>query len=445
MLHWSILYVANFFFLILIFFLLGFSLSSRRKHHVAKKHTWIDFLNAAKTIQKSYRQHLWNKTEYRKNWIKKIKAEAELSLLNQVSDETIAKNLRRTIALSLQEQEANFFSRLRSLRDHIEFLERKSNKAEKVAKERNAQAVLKVQEAEKQAQQKIEENSQECQYHLKLQTNELHKLAHELEATKVSHLTNARKKVNLEIQTGAGYAINAFQNQMEKLQEGLSDMLIMLDSNKNTNSRTVSRSSNKSRQEILTDPSGVVDVDIHIGTKTPDDSRRVKVNTMAQALNVTQIKRDIIKHQTLLLATMNVLQKRSISIQEIFHEQDNECKVLVLRIASLEKELHTFDPGHDGIHHHDATHRSHYLHKMRGDRDKHHHRNHHQKHHHVGHDDDKSFTFDAFDLPVVKEKNNVHPFILPVKENGKLDLDAHTATSRRRPSVVRPHKTVGLF
>ena len=62
----------------------------------------------------------------------------------------------------------------------------------------------------------------------------------------------------------------------------------------------------------------------------------------------------------------NVLQKRSISIQEIFHEQDNECKVLVLRIASLEKELHTFDPGHDGIHHHDATHRSHYLHKMRG-------------------------------------------------------------------------------
>jgi hypothetical protein len=158
--------------------------------------------------------------------------------------------------------------------------------------------------------------------------------------------------------------------------------------------------------------------------------------------------------------------------------------MLVLRNVELEKELHSFDPGHQGVIHHDLNHRSHHLNRIRNERDndskgnlsvhhkskkqkrhaldhslqinlkhsrRHSMKHHVQPHHQIGHDYDKSFAFESFDEMGNSsgggdtEDTKHHPMILPVKENGELDLDAHTRISRRRPSVLRAHKTTGLF
>ena len=426
----------------------------RHKHHVAKKHTWYDFLNAANIIQRQFRLWLWTQDHWRKRWMLKVKKQAEETLLTQVSDEGQRDQMRRTIALSLQEQENQFFTRLRVLRDQIEYLERKNCKAEATAQAHFESATLKVVESQQAAIKVIGDNDKKCQDQIRKKDLELHRLAHELETTKVQHLSNARLKADTEIENQAAYAINTFYTSMDTLQRALGEMLQTFERDNGIAGR---RSATKSRQDtILSDLSGQGDIQL-APMNSKDDA---EVNTMSQAFEQLTLA----KHQSRLLAAMGELKKNSASIGDLFRAQDHESKVLVARINELEKELHIFDPGHDGIHHHDTNHRSHHLKQLR---DHHHlHHDYHQKHHHIGHDDDKSFTLAAFDL----EKEKPHrrsiasfasrvtransmiappstnlPLTLPVQENGELDLDAHIATSRRRPSVLRPHKTIGLF
>jgi hypothetical protein len=226
------------------------------------------------------------------------------------------------------------------------------------------------------------------------------------------------------------------------------------------------RSAMKSRQgEILTDPSGQGG-DLHMGVKTPvieeenheKNENQQPITTVEQAMESTRFQRLMKKQRSLVMAMLGEVQHRSENLQDVFHEQDSERKVLVLRIEELEKELHLYDPGHEGVNHHDERHRSHHLNQIRNERDLLHEKRAQQS------PLQKSITTSGTSSPSsptspslhntgksptsssdVLTRVGQHPLNFPVKKNGELDLDAHTATSRRRPSVIRSHKTVGLF
>ena len=166
----------------------------RRKHHVHKRHTWFEYLSAAKTIQANYRLHLMSKHTWRAAWLHKIKKEAEEKLLKQISDEGQREQTRRTITLSLQEQESTFFSQLREYRDQIEYLERKLRQTELVDREHFKTATKNVEEARKEAKKVIQDNENACQKLVREKELQIHYLTHTLEGTKVKHTNNAKKK-----------------------------------------------------------------------------------------------------------------------------------------------------------------------------------------------------------------------------------------------------------
>jgi hypothetical protein len=418
-------------------------------HHVSKKHSWSDYLNGCLMIQKAYRHHLWMNTTWRRRWLRRVKKQHQNDLLNSITDEKQRELIKRTIAVSLQEQEQQFITRLHTLKDQVEQLTRKNKQSDKLVKEHFTNAVTKVNEMKKMYDKKTKKNKEECDNKLREKQIILHQLSHALEATKVQHTQNARNKVdNSHEETTAEYALNALRKSVKDMlavnekQSALERYFFSLDRQEDRSAAV------KSRQgEILTDPSGQGN-DVHMKPKEgqPEGLSNNAPISMADAFKVTQVQRELAHYRRAMLKTMQEIQARATSIEEVFEEQDNERKVLVIRNVELERELHSFDPGHHGVIHHNTNHRSHHLNKIRHERDEqsgHQHHHNHRTHHHQKQSRRHS-ALGAMKHPQ-KEHRVQHPMVLPVRDDGSLDLDAHTALSHRRPSVLRPHYTVGLF
>ena len=416
-------------------------------HHSTKKHSWSDYLNGCLMIQKAYRHRLWVNTTWRRRWLRRVKKQHQNELLDSITDEKQRELIKRTIAVSLQEQEQQFITRLHTLKDQVEQLTRKNKQSDKLAKEHFTNAETKVEQMKQMYEKKTKQNKEECDNKLREKQIILHQLSHALEATKVQHIRNARTKVDKSHEeTTAEYALNALRKSVNDMvavnekQSASQKYFFHLD-------RQADRSAVKSRQgEILTDPSGQGN-DVHMKPNKgqPEGSSNAPIS-MADAFKIAQVQRELTHYRRLMLKTMKDIQARATSVEDIFLEQDNERKVLVIRNVELERELHSFDPGHQGVIHHNTNHRSHHLNKIRNERDEkngqqHHHK--HRKHHH--HKQSRRHSTTGATKHPHKEHRVQHPMVLPVKDDGSLDLDAHTALSRRRPSVLRPHYTVGLF
>jgi hypothetical protein len=466
----------------------------RHHHHTRKKYEWYDFYNACKKIQKAYRHHLWQNESWRRKWLRRIVRLKQDELLDSITDDEQKVLMKRTIALSIQEHEQQYITRLHAFKNEVDHLNRRIVTSDKLAKKHYELSENKVNNMKKMVNMKMKKTIDECDNKLREKQIVLHQLAHALEATKVKHTNNAKKRVNEDSETAtANYVLDSLRESINKIleiskkQSKLESYFFKLekDTESITNTSNEQIRTTHSRQgEILTDPSNNGN-DVYMNaTNIVDQSTFSSSISIADAFKFKKIQNELNDYRNSLLKTMKDIRKSASTIEQIFLEQDHERKMLVLRNVELEKELHSFDPGHQGVIHHDLNHRSHHLNRIRNERDndskgnlsvhhkskkqkrhaldhslqinlkhsrRHSMKHHVQPHHQIGHDYDKSFAFESFDEMGNSsgggdtEDTKHHPMILPVKENGELDLDAHTRISRRRPSVLRAHKTTGLF
>ena len=276
---------------------------------------WIHYLQAANLLQKHARRYIWTKASWRNRWMRRVRKEAEDELLSRISDDETREQMRRTIALSLQEQEQNFFTKLHEMRDEMQYLERKIEKSETLAdgvREASASAIAKV---KTECADRVEEIETECLKKLRQKDAELHRLQHALARTKTRTVHAARKR-NLGAETGAEYTVAALAERVEQL-GNLKIPSLLVPQNQSHGGDFLSPNSQ----------AGLADIE-------------------AATAKMLLVRRELARFAAQTEDIRGEIATRVENVRSVFREQDQERKVLVAYIEELEKELHTFDPGY---------------------------------------------------------------------------------------------------
>jgi hypothetical protein len=407
------------------------------------KLTWKDYLRSAKIIQKKVRNYLWSIPQWRRRWMKNVKREAENALLDQVSDKEQAAQIRRTIALSLQEQEQVFFTRLHALRDRAAYLERKVDKAEKLSQTHAEFARTKVAAAEKNAVVLIRKTKEECDAKLRTMNYDLHKMQHEVENTKKKIVNRAKRRsilmrVRSSNETDAGGEEDeetaGHEYQIRMLVQAVHEMSMLAFPDLKDVMASVeavgltAEALSHSRE------------DTGLGSESLDEHEEQLSEVAARsAASVSKTSLAMIQFQARLKDALKGITKRSEDVHDAFMEADHERKVLVKRIMDLEEELASYHPSHPD-HYEETT------------------------HHSLGPDDDDGTAA----LPGAKSMGS--SLRLPSNATGGVGLKTllrrkkparrHSAMEilkvamqrknpvgrqGRRPSTIRAHKSTGLF
>lgn len=391
--------------------------------------TWRDYLNAAMTIQRSIRRLLWSDPQWRRKCMKKLKEVAQKELLGGYSDKEQAARVRRTIALSLQEQEQVFFGRIEKLRDRTAYLERKVEKAENLSQAHAENAKRKVAKANEEARSLVQRTKDECDEKVRVMKHNFHKLQHKLERTKAEVVDRAkRRSVQLESQKKDaedfihGQDKSGYKYKLDLLMQTIE----MLSKLKIPDLNTAMGSINDvaSKAEAFTHGHEDTGHDI-----AEEDKRGLSEIASQSAECISKTNLYVLQFQARLKNALEELTKRCEDIHDVFLDTDHERKVLVKRIVDLEKELASYHPSHPD-HYEETTHH----------------------------------TYDSNSSPRRNEGKSEGAPHLPtppftksiakhVRRHSTIGILSSTMTNkmkklsslRRRPSVVRAHKSMGIL